>query len=80
MAAKPKTVTRDVGVYYSENGDLFVERSGNSMSVVRTPAEALALVKQDDAKISKRRKAIVITKIDWHHLPAYMVTEIGAKR
>jgi hypothetical protein len=73
---KNRIITRDVAIYYS-GGELLVERADDSMTVVLTVEEALALVKTDDKRRLKGRIGGVVTRITWHDLPQYLTTKVG---
>lgn len=49
--------------------EVHVERLANKVSVVLTTDEALRLIREDDASISKRTKSSVITRITWCNTP-----------
>ena len=76
---KPETVVRDVSIFVSADGaELFVERTDGSITMALTAKDALAAVKQDDLRIAKRQKAIVITRVTWQ--PAFVTTDARKER
>lgn len=72
---RPNVITRDVSVYL--DGDEFVvERADGTYTVALTSNDVVKAVKTDDAKISKRAKVIVVTRLIWRD--AFITTDKGA--
>jgi hypothetical protein len=75
--SKPTTIVRDVSVYLTDTGEFLVDRADGSMSIALTSADVLSAIKTDDAKIAKRKRAMVVTRVTWY--PCFVSTPAGGK-
>ena len=65
---KPKTLSNKVIIEY-DHGDFYIMYPSGVIEIATSSKEALRYVKAKMAKLGRRRKAIIVTKIEWRNLP-----------